>query len=179
MIIYNTTGNSTDAKGQEQLNSTSTAPSSLSNYTVPEPNAKQLPPASSSSLSSEEKERSSNSSNSNVTMSSATKANASDYYSSKVKIIIEPGAALKADSAFNPDIAHLWEGGEVIWINADFVTHTITSGKGFSDPEMGKHFDSGLMGSSYKKKLDKAGEYPYFCQVHPQMVGKIIVKKQS
>jgi hypothetical protein len=41
---------------------------------------------------------------------------------------------------------------------------------------MGEHFDSGLMGSSYKTAFDKAGEYPYFCQVHPQMVGLVIVK---
>jgi hypothetical protein len=41
---------------------------------------------------------------------------------------------------------------------------------------MGKYFDSGLMGGSYEKKLDKPGVYPYFCQVHPQMAGKVIVK---
>jgi len=48
---------------------------------------------------------------------------------------------------------------------------------------MGKVFDSGLssapalttMGKTFQHKFTEAGQYPYFCQLHPTMLGKIIV----
>ena len=47
----------------------------------------------------------------------------------------------------------------------------------------GKAFDSGLsgasalttMGKTFQHKFTEAGQYPYFCELHPMMVGKVIV----
>lgn len=150
MVIYNTTGNATDATGIEEIQDIDDLPKRLAIPT----DIVEEPPA-------------------NITQE---KTNATSEYPPSSKVVILEGAALKAERAFDPDPVRINRGGLITWVNADIVTHTVTSGSGFSDPKMGEQFDSGLMGSSYKKAFDKAGEYPYFCQVHPQMVGLVIVK---
>lgn len=89
---------------------------------------------------------------------------------------IVKGAPLLREFAFQPNPLIIQKGSTVTWNNQDVVTHTVTSGHGFSDPQMGKQFDSGLIGKTYKHIFKKPGEYPYFCQVHPMMQGKVIVK---
>jgi plastocyanin len=91
-----------------------------------------------------------------------------------VNIVV--GAALKRDKAFQPNPAGVIKNGTVTWTNEDSVTHTVTSGNGINDPTMGKEFDSGLMGKSFTFMFSKSGIYSYFCQVHPTMVGKLIVR---
>lgn len=91
-------------------------------------------------------------------------------------INIVVGAALKRDKAFQPNPAAIMKNGTVTWTNEDSVTHTVTSGNGINDPAMGKEFDSGLMGKSFSFMFSKSGDYSYFCQVHPTMVGKLIVR---
>jgi len=91
-----------------------------------------------------------------------------------VSIVV--GAALKRDKAFQPNPAGVMKNGTVTWTNEDTVTHTVTSGNGTLDPSMGKMFDSGLLGKEFSFMFSKIGMYTYFCQVHPTMVGKIIVK---
>jgi len=67
------------------------------------------------------------------------------------------------------------KGDSIIWKNQDLVDHTVTSGS----PETGPDglFDSELFGqdNSFTIKFTKAGEYPYFCTIHPWMIGEIIV----
>jgi len=91
-------------------------------------------------------------------------------------VSIVPGAALKRDKAFQPNPAGVMKNGTVTWTNEDTVTHTVTSGNGMTDPNMGKIFDSGLMGKKFSFMFSKTGIYTYFCQVHPTMVGRIVVK---
>ena len=65
-------------------------------------------------------------------------------------------------------------GQEIVWSNDDSAAHTVTSGApGASDGI----FDSSLFmaGDSYSVTLDEAGDYPYFCMVHPWMTGIITV----
>ena len=89
---------------------------------------------------------------------------------------IVKGAALLRDKAFQPNPINVKAGGTVIWTNKDTVTHTITSGSGFNDPKIGKEFDSGELGSTFAHRFFKPGVYPYFCQIHPTMIGDVIVK---
>ncbi|MGG6460958.1 MAG: plastocyanin/azurin family copper-binding protein [Candidatus Eiseniibacteriota bacterium] len=91
-----------------------------------------------------------------------------------VNIVV--GAALKRDKAFQPNPAGVMKNGTVTWTNEDTVTHTVTSGNGIADPNMGKEFDSGLLGKKFSVMFSKTGVYTYFCQVHPTMVGEIIVR---
>jgi len=69
-------------------------------------------------------------------------------------------------------------GSEVTWTNDDTASHTVTSGDiGNVGPD-GK-FDSGLIssGQTFSQKFEEAGEFPYFCQVHPWMAGMVIVQE--
>jgi plastocyanin len=65
---------------------------------------------------------------------------------------------------------------EVTWNNQDVVAHTVTSGTTSVGPD--GVFDSSLFlsAATFSHKFDAAGEYNYFCMVHPWMQGKIIVE---
>jgi len=95
-------------------------------------------------------------------------------------VSIVPGASTLADKAFSPNPINVKIGGSVTWTNKDNVAHTVTSGTGPSDPNKGKEFDSGLStllapGKTFSQTFKTAGEIPYFCQIHPAMIGKVAV----
>ncbi|MER5174183.1 MAG: plastocyanin/azurin family copper-binding protein [Candidatus Nitrosocosmicus sp.] len=91
-------------------------------------------------------------------------------------VLIVKGAALLREKAYSPNPTIIHVGDSVNWKNMDDVVHTVTSGSSFSSPDRGQEFDSGLLGGSYTHLFMKPGVYSYFCQIHPTMVGKIIVK---
>jgi plastocyanin len=98
---------------------------------------------------------------------------------SDVKVSIVPGGSTLADKAYDPNPVNVKVGQKVIWTNNDSVQHTITSGAPGS-PDSGKEFDSGLTklinkGESFEHTFTKAGTFPYYCQLHPTMLGKVIV----
>ena len=66
-------------------------------------------------------------------------------------------------------------GEEITWSNDDSAAHTVTSGSPADGPD--GNFDSSLFmaGSTFSVTLDEAGEYPYYCMVHPWMLGNITV----
>jgi len=67
-------------------------------------------------------------------------------------------------------------GATVTWTNDDTASHTVTSGS----PSDGQTdaFDSGLIksGDTFEQTFDEAGEFDYFCVVHPWMTGKVTVE---
>ena len=69
-------------------------------------------------------------------------------------------------------------GGKVIFSNTDSDKHTFSSGT-ISDDIIGTVFDSGLVfpGDSFEYLADTAGEFPYFCMLHPWTNGLIIVQE--
>ena len=98
------------------------------------------------------------------------------------KVSIVEGASTMADKAFDPSPANVKVGDTITWTNNDSTPHTVTSGKGSSEPNMGKDFDSSpglktflLPHQTFSHKFDTAGEFPYFCQLHPTMVGTVVV----
>jgi plastocyanin len=96
-------------------------------------------------------------------------------------ITIVPGGSTLTEKAYNPPAPQeVKVGQKVIWTNDDSVQHTITSGTTGS-PDSGKEFDSGLTkllskGDTFEHTFAAAGEFPYYCQLHPQMSGTIVVK---
>ncbi len=66
----------------------------------------------------------------------------------------------------------------VEWANADTAAHTVTSGTPQDGPD--EIFDSSLFppGDSFRHQFTVAGEYPYFCLVHPWMTGVVTVISQ-
>ena len=80
------------------------------------------------------------------------------------------------DECYIPSSITIELGTEVIWNNDDTAAHTITSGS----PTDGADgiFDSSLImgGTNYSFVFnDSLGTYPYFCMVHPWMVGEVKV----
>ena len=84
--------------------------------------------------------------------------------STVVKIVANAGS-----NSYNPIPVEVKVGETVTWINDDSVIHTATSTDGT--------FDSGIMrkGESFSYTFDTAGEYPYYCTLHPNMVGTVVV----
>lgn len=78
---------------------------------------------------------------------------------------------------FDPPEVTINVGDSVIWTNDDSATHTVTSGDPNDPGTWGQAFDSGLgvPRSSFEHMFDAAGEYPYLCQLHPWMTGKVTV----
>ena len=78
-------------------------------------------------------------------------------------------------------------GTRVDWVNRDPLAHDVTSGISILGREArnvektklpdGK-FSSGLFGqdTTFPYTFDTEGEYPYYCNIHPFMVGKVIVE---
>jgi plastocyanin len=103
--------------------------------------------------------------------------------SQPVNVSIVPGASNMADRAFSPNPVSITDGEIIRWINNDTTFHTVTSGKP-NDPLKGFwDFDSGLSGpialttkgKMFKHVFSGMGEFPYFCQLHPTMVGKVMI----
>ena len=82
------------------------------------------------------------------------------------------------DKAFSPNPIDIKAGNTVTWTNNDNETHTVTSGSGANDTNLGNQFDSGLFEPKqpFTQTFKSPGEFSYFCQIHPAMVGKISVK---
>jgi plastocyanin len=102
-------------------------------------------------------------------------------------VSIVPGASDMGDRAYSPDSVNIRSGDIVKWINDDTQFHTVTSGAGLSDSMKGNEFDSGLSapnaltrnGKTFSHTFMRSGEFPYFCQLHPTMVVKVVVSNSD
>ncbi|MCE2615236.1 MAG: plastocyanin/azurin family copper-binding protein, partial [Nitrosopumilus sp. (ex Thoosa mismalolli)] len=67
-------------------------------------------------------------------------------------------------------------GTEIVWSNDDTAAHTVTSGNPQDGPD--GLFDSSILagGLTFSVALDEPGEYPYYCIVHPWMLGNITIE---
>ena len=80
---------------------------------------------------------------------------------------------------FIPATVTIGAGGMVTFANNDSAAHTSTAGTPADGPS--GVWDSSLvmMGAAYTTPALDAGEYPYFCMVHPWMEGLVIVEEES
>jgi plastocyanin len=72
--------------------------------------------------------------------------------------------------SFQPTVARVDVGQEVTFHNKDVALHTFTGVLG----SWGNYREY-QEGQSAAYSFDKAGVYPYFCELHPGMVGTIVV----
>lgn len=72
---------------------------------------------------------------------------------------------------FSPAILYVEPGAEVSWTNMDPMPHTVT-GMGASLGGL-TNFESGAKTTAYRFEDD--GVYPYYCFLHPGMVGAVVV----
>ncbi len=100
----------------------------------------------------------------------------------QVKVSVVPGSSTLTTNAYAPNPVNVKVGQTVLWTNDDTVAHTVTSGSAGS-PDSGQAFDSGLTGpqalmtkgKTFQHTFTAAGEFPYYCQLHPAMVGTVVV----
>jgi len=81
----------------------------------------------------------------------------------------------ETNECFIPFEAIIGVGGEVTWSNDDTAAHTVTAGTAADGPS--GEFDSSLFmaGTTFSHTFESAGEFPYFCMVHPWMNGIVTV----
>lgn len=99
-----------------------------------------------------------------------------------IQVSIVPGVSTLTDTAYNPNPVEITIGQTVVWTNDDAAFHTVTSGE-VGAADVGKEFDSGLTGptaltskgKTFEHTFEVVGEYPYFCTLHPGMVGTVVV----
>ena len=85
----------------------------------------------------------------------------------------------RTDECYLPPTIEVDPGTTVTWENADAVAHTVTAGSP-ADGATGE-FDSSLFlaGDSFEHTFEEAGEYPYYCIVHPWMTGVVMVRGET
>jgi plastocyanin len=129
------------------------------------------------------------SSSSNDPSDSVTNTNTSGHPSSPrqdsqrgttatITVEIVLGGALLGNKSYDPNPLITGPNTTIIWHNTDEILYTVTSGLGTEDNMRGKEFDSPIIiipGKTYIHTFAEIGEYPYFCVLHPAMVGKIII----
>ena len=80
-----------------------------------------------------------------------------------------------SNACYLPQDITISTGDTVQWDNVDTAAHTVSGGSPADGPS--GVFDSSLLmaGGNYSFTFDDAGNYDYFCMVHPWMVGSVTV----
>jgi plastocyanin len=89
-------------------------------------------------------------------------------------VSMDPGASTLTTDAFSPNPIQVSVGSTVTWTNNDSVIHTVNSG---TSPTQSGLFSSPIMNpqDTFEYTFTEAGEVPYFCMLHPNMVGTVSV----
>ena len=104
----------------------------------------------------------------NATATGASGGNAS------TSVSIVPGSSTLTDTAYQPNPIQVSVGTTVTWTNSDAQPHTVNSGENATPSGL---FDSPIMApqATFEYTFTEAGEFPYFCILHPNMVGTVSV----
>jgi nitrite reductase (NO-forming) len=89
-------------------------------------------------------------------------------------VSIVPGSSSLTTDAFAPNPVQVSVGSTVTWTNDDTQPHTVNSGENATPDQ---RFDSPIIppAGTFEHTFAEAGEYPYFCLLHPNMVGTVSV----
>ena len=89
-------------------------------------------------------------------------------------VSIVPGSSSLTTDAFSPNPVQVSVGSTVTWTNDDTQPHTVNAGENATPSGV---FDSPIMppAGTFEHTFTEAGEYPYFCLLHPNMVGTVSV----
>jgi plastocyanin len=100
-----------------------------------------------------------------------------NYTFAQEAVSIAPGSSNPSASEFYvpPEIT-VSSGTTVTWTNDDSTIHTVTEGTpggGGATPA----FDSSIIApaGTWENTFDTAGEFDYYCNLHPFMTGKVTV----
>jgi plastocyanin len=73
--------------------------------------------------------------------------------------------------AFHPAVLEVRPGDTVVWVNRDIVPHTATATR-----KPGWNTGPLLQGKSGRYVVSQRGADPYVCELHPTMLGKLVVR---
>jgi plastocyanin len=106
----------------------------------------------------------------NATNATATGASGN----TSTSVSIAPGSSTLTTDAFSPNPIQVSVGTTVTWTNNDAQPHTVSSGENATPNGL---FDSPIMApkATFEHTFTEAGEFPYFCTLHPNMVGTVSV----
>lgn len=101
-------------------------------------------------------------------------------FAANVGIDIVAGASTKTSDAFSPNPANAHIGDTVTWTNKDGAVHTVESGSNSTpDGKFGTNADKSPIlippGKTSTFTPTAAGDYKYFCALHPAMTGELKV----
>ena len=113
----------------------------------------------------------------NATMTgagNATNATSTGAAGGPTSVSIVPGSSSLTTDSYQPNPVQVSTGATVTWTNDDAQPHTATSGENATPDGT---FDSGIMApaATFEHTFAAAGEYPYYCILHPNMVGTVSV----
>ena len=96
------------------------------------------------------------------------------HAAAKPTTVASPAAAsatVKIDNfTFNAPVVTVKVGATVTWTNGDDIPHTVVA--------KDKSFKSKVLdtGDTFSFTFTKAGQFDYFCSIHPHMTGRVVVK---
>ena len=93
-----------------------------------------------------------------------------------------PNEVFMRSIAFDPAEITIGVGESVTWTNMDFIPHTATSGNP-GDEDLGSVFRSARLSQeeTFTHMFNEAGEFIYYCEVHPVMMrnARVIVQAEE
>ncbi len=95
-------------------------------------------------------------------------------------LIILEGSSVQGNPSYDPAVLTVKKGDKITVTNKDTLPHTVTSGTGPTDPNSAKQFDTSILEAGATADIETTninpGEYPFYCTVHPYMLGKLVVQ---
>jgi plastocyanin len=81
-----------------------------------------------------------------------------------------------SSGSFNPNNITVNVGDSVIWINSDGLLHSVVSNLNSADS-----WNSGgiLDGFNYTHVFNMVGSFGYYCDIHPEMTGMVVVQQPT
>jgi plastocyanin len=85
-------------------------------------------------------------------------------------VTISTGASTQTTTAFGANPLTISTGTTISWLNSDNTTHTSSAD--------GNQWSSGNIspGGRFNFTFGSAGRFTYHCQIHPNMIGTIVVQ---
>ena len=95
-------------------------------------------------------------------------------------LTILEGSSIQGSPSYDPAALTVKKGDKITVTNKDTLPHTVTNGAGPTDPNSAKQFDTSILEAGATAEIETTninpGEYPFYCAVHPYMLGKLVVQ---
>jgi plastocyanin len=94
-----------------------------------------------------------------------------------IDVSIVSGASTLTDIAFQPNPVNVKVRDTVRWTNNDNTIHTVIQGSPSTGGDVPGGFASDIIGpgATFEHTFNQTGTFEYYCNLHPSMVGTVIV----